>query len=149
MTTRALLSVSILGAAAFAPAVALAQKAGGDVVITMVQAPPSLDAHVSSAQVARNVNLHMFETLYARDESAKPVPDLATGVDISADGLTYVFSLRDGVKFHNGATLDANDVVLSYGVQWDAAHPLHVGRTGEFSYFSGLFGGFLNAPAAE
>ncbi len=113
MTTRALLSVSILGAAAFAPGPALAQKAGGDIVVTMVQAPPSLDAHVSSAQVARNVNLHMFETLYARDESAKPVPDLATGVDISADGLTYVFSLRDGVKFHNGKTMTSADVVAS------------------------------------
>ena len=55
-------------------------------------------------------------------------------------------SLRQGVKFHNGADLDANDVVLSYGVQWDAAHPLHVGRDGNFTYFPGLFGQFLNAP---
>ena len=45
------------------------------------QAPPSLDPHVTSAQVARNVNLHMYETLYARDENAQPVPDLAEGVD--------------------------------------------------------------------
>jgi peptide/nickel transport system substrate-binding protein len=37
--------------------------------------------------------------------------------------------------------------VLSYGVQWDASHPLHVGRDGNFTYFSSLFGGLLNAPA--
>ena len=61
----------------------------------------------------------------------------------------WTFTLRDGVTFHNGATLDANDVVLSYAVQWDAAHPLHVGNSGQFSYFSSLFNGLLNAPAAE
>ena len=74
----------------------LAQKKGGDVIIAMTQAPPSLDPHVTSAQVARNVNLHVFETLYARDENARPVPDLAEGVTVSPDGLTYVFTLRRG-----------------------------------------------------
>jgi len=35
---------------------------------------------------------------------------------------------------------------MSWIVQWDASNPLHVGRVGDFSYFSGLFGSFLNAP---
>ena len=48
-----------------------AQKKGGDVVIAMTGAPPSLDPHATSAQVARNVNLHIFETLYARDDAHK------------------------------------------------------------------------------
>ena len=92
---------------------AMAQKKGGDVVIAMTQAPPSLDPHATSAQVARNVNLHVFETLYARDENARPVPDLATGVTVSPDGLTYVFTLRQGVKFHNGRDMTPADVVAS------------------------------------
>ncbi len=92
---------------------AMAQKQGGDVVIAMTQAPPSLDPHASSAQVARNVNLHVFETLYARDENAKPVPDLAEGVTISADGLTYVFVLRKDVTFHNGKPMTAADAAAS------------------------------------
>jgi peptide/nickel transport system substrate-binding protein len=92
---------------------ALAQKKGGDVVIAMTGAPPSLDPHATSAQVARNVNLHIFETLYARDENARPVPDLAEGVNVSADGLTYVFTLRRGVKFHNGKDMGPADVVAS------------------------------------
>ena len=91
----------------------LAQKRGGDVVIAMTQAPPSLDPHATSAQVARNVNLHVFETLYARDENARPVPDLATGVNVSADGITYVFALRQNVKFHNGRDMTSADVVAS------------------------------------
>ena len=90
-----------------------AQKKGGDVIIAITQAPPSLDPHVSSAQAARNINLHVFETLYARDEGANPVPDLAEGVKISADGLTYEFALRKGVKFHNGKEMTSADVVAS------------------------------------
>ncbi len=62
------------------------------------------------------------------------------------DATEWTFKLRQGVKFHDGSTLDANDVVLSWVVQWDAAHPLHKGRVGDFAYFSGLFGAFLNAP---
>ena len=36
---------------------------------------------------------------------------------------------------------------MSYAVQWDAENPLHIGRTGDFTYFPGLFGGFLNPPS--
>jgi hypothetical protein len=53
------------------------------------------------------------------------------------------------VTFHDGAAFDANDVVLSYAVLWDAEHPLHVGRAGDFAYFSALWGGLLNPPPAE
>ena len=45
--------------------------------------------------------------------------------------------------------MTAKDVVASYAAQWDAANPLHKGRTGDFSYFSTLFGQFLNAPPAK
>src|SRR5262245_48182872 len=109
-------SFRVAAAAALAAALmtpAAAQKQGGDVVIAMTQAPPSLDPHASSAQVARNVNLHVFETLYARDENAKPVPDLAEGVNISPDGLSYVFALRKDVKFHNGKAMTSEDVAAS------------------------------------
>ncbi|RLC87151.1 MAG: peptide ABC transporter substrate-binding protein [Chloroflexi bacterium] len=76
---------------------------------------------------------------------AAVVPALATGCDASDDLTEWTCHLREGVKFHNGAALDAEDVVLSYMVQWDAAHPLHVGRDGNFTYFNALFGAFLNA----
>ena len=49
------------------------------------------------------------------------------------------------MKFHDGTALDAKDVVLSYALQWDAKHSLRKGRTGTFTYFSTLFGAFLNA----
>jgi len=111
---RTLLTLAVSTAFAVGAAgVVHAQKKGGDVIIGMVSAPPSLDPHATSAQVARNVNLHVFETLYARDENARPVPDLAEGVTISSDGLTYVFTLRSGVRFHNGKEMGPADVVAS------------------------------------
>jgi ABC-type transport system substrate-binding protein len=75
------------------------------------------------------------------------VPSLATEWSANDDATEWTFTLREGVEFHDGSTLDANDVVLSWAVQWDAAHPLHQGRVGDFTYFSGLFGSFLNPPA--
>jgi len=92
---------------------ARAQQRRGDFVIAISQAPPSLDAQVTSAQAARNVNLHVFETLFARNENAVPVPELASGVTVSPDGRTYVFPLRTDVRFHNGKIMDAADVVAS------------------------------------
>ena len=74
-------------------------------------------------------------------------PALATACTPNEDLTVWTCTLREGVTFHDGSTLDANDVVLSYAVQWDAAHPLHVGNTGAFSYFSALWGGFMNPPA--
>jgi ABC-type transport system substrate-binding protein len=74
-------------------------------------------------------------------------PVLAESYEASDDLMTWTFKLREGVTFHNGFTLDAADVVASLAMQWDAAHPLHVGNTGGFTYWSSLFGVFLNAPA--
>ncbi len=90
------------------------------------------------------------ESLYAYEVGgAAAIPALATECTANADATTWTCTLRDGVKFHDGADLDANDVVLSYAVQWDTQHPLHKGRTGAFEYFPGLWGGFLNPPAAS
>jgi peptide/nickel transport system substrate-binding protein len=112
---RGILRHSVIAVAmlAMAQVGASAQRKGGDVVLALAQAPPTLDAQITSAQAARNVTLHIFETLYARDENARPVPELAEGVTISSDGLTYVFPIRKGVKFHNGKDLDSADVVAS------------------------------------
>ena len=75
-----------------------------------------------------------------------PVPQLATEWESNADATEWIFTLREGVKFHNGADFDANDVVATYAALWDASNPNHKGRDGTFQYFTGFFAQFLNAP---
>jgi ABC-type transport system substrate-binding protein len=88
------------------------------------------------------------ESLYAyKVGGTETEPALAESCKPNADLTTWTCTLRQGVTFHDGATFDANDVVVSYAAQWDTAHPLHIGRTAAFEYFPGLFGGFLNPPA--
>jgi ABC-type transport system substrate-binding protein len=96
-----------------------------------------------SLRVCEQVN----ESLLAYEVGGvEVIPSLATEYSANTDATEWIFTLREGVVFHDGSAFDANDVVLSWAVSWDAAHPLHVGRVGDFSYFSGLFGSFLNAP---
>lgn len=72
-------------------------------------------------------------------------PALATECTANDDATVWTCALRSGVTFHDGARFDANDVVLSYAVQWDTAHPLHIGRTGSFEYWGAFWAAFLNA----
>ena len=111
--------------------------------------PGGYCADESDGEALRVCN-QMSEGLYSYEiGGVAAVPALATECKPN-DGLTqWTCTLRDGVTFHDGATLDANDVVLSYAVQWDADHPLHKGRDGSFSYFPGLFTGVLNPPVPK
>ncbi len=79
----------------------------------------------------------------------KVEPGLAETYEPNADLTEWTFHLRSGVKFHDGAALDANDVVATYIAQWDASSPNHVGRTQTFEYFGAMFGGMLNVPPAQ
>jgi ABC-type transport system substrate-binding protein len=72
---------------------------------------------------------------------------LATSCDPNTDLSEWICHLRQNVTFSNGDPLDANDVTQSFIMQWDASSPLHVGRTGTFEYFTGLWSAFINVPA--
>ena len=90
------------------------------------------------------------ESLYGYEINGTAAePSLAEVCEPNTELTQWTCTLRQGVKYHDGATLDANDVVLSYAVQWDNNHPLHKGRDGSFTYFPALFGGLLNPPPAE
>ena len=112
MIRRRTFNAGLLASTAL-PLPAFAQKKGGEVVVGQSSPPPTIDAQTSSAAASRNITLHVHETLFARDEAANPQPDLAEGVDISSDGLTYRFTLRKGVVFHNGKPMTAADVKAS------------------------------------
>jgi len=67
-------------------------------------------------------------------------PALATDWSANDDLTLWTFTLRDDVMFHDGSQFDANDVVSTYAMMWDADHPLHIGHTGRFTYFHAAFG---------
>jgi peptide/nickel transport system substrate-binding protein len=111
---RTLTMTSVIALAAILPAgSAVAQVSGGEVVVAQGSNPPSLDAMTTSSGASRNINMNVYETLYGFDENVVPIPMLAEGVEISEDGLTYVFKLRTGVKFHNGDEMTSADVKAS------------------------------------
>jgi ABC-type transport system substrate-binding protein len=70
---------------------------------------------------------------------------LAESWETSDDGLVWTFHLRDGVKFHDGSDLDANDVVATWQLSGDCASPLHVGTGEGFSLWIQYMGQFVNA----
>ena len=92
----------------------------------------------------------VYESLLAFSVGGTDViPALAESYETSADLTEYTFNLRQGVKFHNGADFDANDVVATFVAQWDAKSPNHVGRTAEFYYMGGFFGSTINNESQD
>lgn len=130
---------------------ALMNPGGRDTFVWMQNGEPAglYGADETDGEALRAIEQVMQSLLAYDPKTGEVLPALATEWSANADLSEWTFTLRDGVTFHNGATFDANDVVQSYVVQWDASNPLHVGRDGNFTYFSGLFGAFLNAPPAE
>lgn len=87
----------------------------------------------------------MYEGLYTfKVGGVEPVPALAESYEVSEDGLTYTFKLREGVKFFSGNELTANDVVASFASQWDVKNPAHKGEGLGYTYFGSFFGAYLN-----
>ena len=75
--------------------------------------PPALDPHTVNANVTGAIGIHVYEALFQMDENYEPQPVLAESYEMSDDGKEYTIKLRQGVKFHNGDEMKADDVVAS------------------------------------
>ncbi|QIE57812.1 twin-arginine translocation signal domain-containing protein [Pikeienuella piscinae] len=116
LKTSAMVGVSASGAAApFGVAAQASEtpKAGGAAVVAMNAATETIDPHFSRSQAARNVLMHMYETLVTIGENGAPKLQLAENLEVSKDYQTYTFSLRKGVPFHNGKEMTSEDVKRS------------------------------------
>lgn len=80
----------------------------------MTTNPLSLDEGYSSTTATRQVSSYVFETLFAIGEDYSIIPQLAESYTVSDDMLVYDIKVREGITFHDGSTLDAEDVVASY-----------------------------------
>ena len=86
-----------------------------ELVVGMQQEPTSLDPTAdATASIDSMMTQNVFESLTTVAENGEVQPNLATKWDVSEDGLTYTFHLAEGVMFHDGSALDADDGVFSF-----------------------------------
>jgi peptide/nickel transport system substrate-binding protein len=120
--TRRSLALATLGLFA-RPAFAAEQATA---VLGVDADPPTLNPGMSTDYVAGDVGAKVLEALIWLDRSYTPQPSLATEWNVSPDGKSYRFTLRKGVKWHDGKDFTADDVAFTFNEILAKYHP----RTG-------------------
>jgi peptide/nickel transport system substrate-binding protein len=87
---------------------------GGVLIAGISGEPDQLDPHLTTAYASFQVLENVYDTLVAPDAQGEFQPSLATEWETSDDGLTWTFTLRDDVSFHDGSEFTADDVVYTY-----------------------------------
>lgn len=118
--------VFILAIAAMMLLVAVAVQAqdapSGDLIVVLPNDPTSLYWPNASDRTAGNAARPMYDFLVVITPQGDLQPGLATDWDISEDGMTYTFTLREGITFHNGEAFTADDVVATWEFGADEAN---------------------------
>jgi len=100
-------------------------------VVGQIAEPKSLDPATVTAVNDFRILMNIYDGLVRYKDGALEVePALAESWDISADGKTYTFKLRSGVKFQDGTNVDADAVKFNFDRMLDDKHPFH--NTGPF-----------------
>jgi peptide/nickel transport system substrate-binding protein len=103
---------------------AIAQRADARTLRLVPHADLSnFDPIWSGAYIARNAALLVWDTLYGVDAKLQPQRQMVESEEVSADGLTWTFRLRPGLKFHDGEPVLAKDAVGSIN-RWAAREPM-------------------------
>lgn len=104
---------------------------GSELIFGTVTETPSLDPFLEAADERSRRSVLMYEGLTWVDNKMEVQPRLASKWDISEDGKTYTFTLRDDVYFHNGQKMTADDVKYSYDLFLDP--DFGTGGAGDFT----------------
>ncbi len=108
--------------------------------------PVCLDPAIITDGISGRVTNQIFEGLVKFDKNTtNVVPSLAEKWTTSTDGKTWTFTLRKGVKFHDGTDFTADSVVKNWDYWKNSKNPIHdaqikAGQT--FDYYGNQFGGF-------
>ena len=86
---------------------------GGTIKVGISQDLDSLDPHTAVSAGTKEVLFNIYEGLVKPDSDGNLVEAVASSYEISDDAKTYTFTLRDGVKFHNGNEVTVDDVKYS------------------------------------
>ncbi len=103
--------------------VAHAQTDGGRVNAVIQPEPPGLMMGLIQNGPTQMVAGNIYESLLRYDTELNPQPSLATSWEVSDDGLTYTFHLKEGVTWHDGEPFSAEDVVFSVDTFLRETHP--------------------------
>jgi len=95
---------------------------GGTLVVGASPEPTTLTSAITSAGPTQLVSGKIFDGLLTYDLKLQPQPQLATAWDVSADGLTIRFTLRAGVRWHDGKPFTSDDVAYSLLKVWKVYH---------------------------
>jgi oligopeptide transport system substrate-binding protein len=82
---------------------------GKSITVNLQDTIRDMDSATTTDEVSFNILVNAIEGLYRLDENARPVTAQAQKVDISEDGLTYTFTLRNGIKWSNGEPVTSQD----------------------------------------
>lgn len=100
-------------AAAMAPAAAQQPAPSGTLRVVLANPLASLDPVVSTAAFIRNHGFLVYDQLFGLDSQGEARPQMVERHEVSADGMTHRFTLRDGLAFHDGQPVRAADAVAS------------------------------------
>jgi peptide/nickel transport system substrate-binding protein len=106
---RRVLFASAVVLAALLPSLAPAQT----LKVAMHSDVKALDPIWSGAYITRNHGYMIYDTLFAVDEKLQVKPQMVDKWQTSDDGLTWTFTLRDGLEWHDGKPVTAEDCVAS------------------------------------
>ncbi|MBR0659081.1 ABC transporter substrate-binding protein [Neoroseomonas oryzicola] len=114
----------LIALAALLAAPALAQTVPPERVLRMVPNADlqTLDPINTTAGVVSSHAHMIYDQLFGRDENQRPQPQMVASWSVSDDALTWRFTLREGLLFHDGAPVMAEDVVASLR-RWGARDP--------------------------
>ena len=132
-TRRGLMSVAAgaLAAVVALPSQIAAQTPPGVLIVGQIAEPKSLDPAAVTAVNDFRILVNVYEGLTRYKSGTLEVePGLAESWEISEDGKTYTFKLRDGVTFHDGTPFNAEAVKFNFDRMLDENHPFH--DTGPF-----------------
>src|SRR5690606_29747576 len=105
----------LLGAVAGGVAFALASSAAAQSTLRVVMHSDLkiVDPIWTTAYISRNYGYMVYDTLFALDEQLAVQPQMVESYQISDDNLTYTFTLREGLTWHDGAPVVAEDAIAS------------------------------------
>lgn len=126
-TTRRALGIALAAAGLIAGLPAAAQQAtpvrGGTLIAAVNPAPTQMNTTFHNQYANAVVSANIYDGLFTYDDQQNPVPVLATGYKVSADGLAITLNLRKGVKWHDGVEFTSADVKYSFLEVLKKVHP--------------------------